>query len=310
MPNHPPRISLRAVVGLTVSLGFVGCSLDDYHVQIMAGAGGAGGGSVTTTGGTTTAGTTTAGSTTAATTTSTTSAGGGGAATTTTVGAGGNMGGAGGEGGDAGGMGGGGGVVPPVKMPTGIAVNGANPTFLAPTGSTGGVVFAQTCQPNEAIVGFDGTMDLAMDSATPWLKSARAFCSSLTLQGTGPFTIAYAVGEILGPLGGPSDFMQMAPCPADQVAVGFAGKSGSFIDQLYPLCAPLTVQGNATDGYTIAIGNYSSSANQIGGIGGNQFTDILCNPGEIVTGWTGRSGSWFDAFGLLCGPVTLTGMVP
>jgi hypothetical protein len=194
-----------------------------------------------------------------------------------------------------------------VKNPTGIQVTGETDTLLFGN-STGGGMFAEVCAPNEVLVGFPhATMDSSDASASPWLKSTDAQCASLALSGTGPYTVTITQTLALGIRGLSSDLMQSSMCPADQVMVGFTGNSGDFIDSLAPICAPLTVAGDATNGYSLQIGQPTVVTQRIGGLGGGFFGEIYCGPGQIVRGWTGFSGNWFDKFGVICGDASLSG---
>jgi hypothetical protein len=218
----------------------------------------------------------------------------------------GGEGGMGGMGGDMGGGGGSGGA--PVKMPTGVQVNGEMPTMVFGN-SSGGGNFYSLCGANEVLLGFpDATTDSSDTSMSPWLKSADAQCASLTLSGKGPFTVTISTTVTLPSRGKASDLMQQSNCPADQVMIGFTGSSGDYIDWIAPICAPLTVVGDATNGYSLQIGQSTVVTNKIGGSGGVFFGEIYCGPGQVVRGWTGYSGDWFDKFGMVCGELSLAGM--
>jgi hypothetical protein len=329
MLNLHSRTSLRIGL-LTLPFVIAACSLDD-SVHIVTGPSTAGTGGASTTQGT--------GGQTMATSTSTASggnAGASGAATTGMAGSmagsagtggsggsGGDTGGAGGNGGDVGGSGGNGGdmggsggsdmdaSVPPVKSPTGIAINGANPNFeVHPSG--GGSPFTDACGQNDVLIGFQGTMDAAADSGTPWLKSLTGLCGTPALMGTGPFTVAINPSSSLPTRGGVSDLpLPDAKCPQDQVIVAYHGNSGNYIDSVGFDCAPLLVNGDSTNGYTITIDmNNVTTIGPIGGTGGTGFGVQPCDPGQVADGTNVHAGAWFDGFGLTCGAVTLTGMRP
>jgi hypothetical protein len=90
--------------------------------------------------------------------------------------------------------------------------------------------------------------------------------------------------------------------------VGFTGNSGDFLDSVAPICAPLTVVGDATTGFTLQVGQPTVVTQRIGGLGGGYFGEIYCGTGQLVIGWTGFSGDWFDKFGVICGDAALVGM--
>jgi hypothetical protein len=199
-----------------------------------------------------------------------------------------------------------------LKMPTGIAVSGDDPTSEVPTSSpAGGGPFDVLCPSNQVLIGFDGTMDSDPDSAHPWLLSATGHCATVALSGTGPFNVTVTrSADDLPTRGLPSDqVLSPAICPPDTVIVGFSGRYGSYVDALSFDCAPLTVVGDATNGYTLTFDpvNNVTTVGPIGGNGGGAFGPVLCNPGEIAVGAQGHSGNWFDGFALSCAPVQLSG---
>ncbi len=221
---------------------------------------------------------------------------------------GGGAGGSGGSGGDGGsggsaGSGGSGGMdAGTVNKPTGITVTGQNATALqAP--SAGGGAFRDTCATNEVVIGYTGTVD-APDASTNYLRSFRAICGKLSISGTGPYAVVTAQAETLTQHGTlPGSQTQNRMCSANQMVVGFGGRSGGFIDQLAFICAPLTISG-ASPNFTLALGATATLAG-LGGPGGSPFTAINCPAGQIAVGDAGRSGGAIDAFGLLCGTPSL-----
>jgi hypothetical protein len=333
------RVGAPTLLAFAVPLVYVACALDEPHPPIIIGGGGKGGAATVGTGGgssTTTNPTTTSGMGGSGPTTSGGGKGGSGGGATTgpggsagSAGAGGaggaaGSGGAGGAGGDMGGAGAGGDMggagaggdmdagidagQTPVKNPTGIAVTGSTPTTEVHP-SAGGMQFTDLCQPNEVLMGFDGTMDANMDSQFPWLKSLTPRCGTLTLMGTGPFSIGVTKAEQLQERGGHSDLVfPTATCPSNQVIVGFSGRAGGYIDNVGFSCAPLLVTGDATNGYTITIDTANATTiGPLGGTGGNDFGLVPCPDGQVSNGVNVYSGSWFDGFSLTCGVISLTG---
>jgi hypothetical protein len=335
MNYHHLRVGAPALLALALPVAYVACSLDESHPPIIIGGGGKGGAAMGTGGSSSTTNPTTTGmggssatsSTSATSTTGGGNGGSGGGATTGpggsagSAGSGGSAGASGGAGGDMGGAGGdmgGGGMggdmdaamppPPPVKNPTGIAVTGSAPTTEVHP-SLGGDHYTDLCQTNEVLMGFAGTMDANMDSQFPWLKSLTPRCGTLTLMGTGPFTIGVTQAEQLMERGGRSDFVfPTAACPSNQVIVGFSGRAGGYIDNVGFSCAPLLVTGDATNGYTITIDTANATTiGPLGGTGGNDFGLVPCPDGQVSNGVNVYSGSWFDGFSLTCGVISLTG---
>lgn len=83
-------------------------------------------------------------------------------------------------------------------------------------------------------------------------------------------------------------------CDYNKVAIGIYGRSGSYVDQVGLVCAPLKENGD--------LGPYSTSATA-GGLGGGPFY-TLCPDGQALVGLQGRSGSYVDQLGIQCAPVS------
>ena len=92
-------------------------------------------------------------------------------------------------------------------------------------------------------------------------------------------------------------------CPANQVVVGFSGRSGLLVDQIALRCAPLGVS-SATSGSSLTVGT-ATSLGAIGGTGGSAFAAVNCPTGEVATMARVRTGDNLDAFGLACAKGTI-----
>jgi hypothetical protein len=168
----------------------------------------------------------------------------------------------------------------------------------------GGTAFNQTCSSNEVVVGFQGSVD-PPDAAINWLRGFQAICGKLTITGTGPYNVQTTRAETLpAPSSSMGSMTQQRLCPADQMVVGFGGKSGGYIDHLDFICAPLTIAG-ASPTFTLAVGASSPPLASLGGPGGQPFTAIRCGPNQIAVGDAGRSSQFVDAFGLICATPSL-----
>jgi hypothetical protein len=286
-----PPITVGAGASSTVGGGFAGTSTTSTVATSAGGeGGGAGRGSVT-------------------------SGGAGSSGTSGSGGSGGSSGGASGNGGAAGnsgaggagvggssGMGGGAGSTPEPR-PTAISLSQASVPSGQKAASAGGSAFRQSCAANEVIIGYTGTID-APDAAMSQLRTFQAVCASLSVSGTTKFVVTTTTKELLPVVGTmPGATQQTELCPNDQVVVGFAGRSGSDIDQIVTLCAPLTISGS-TPNYALTLGAETARP-PVGGPGGQPFAAIRCPAGQVATGDEGRAAFTINAFGLLCATPSL-----
>lgn len=87
-------------------------------------------------------------------------------------------------------------------------------------------------------------------------------------------------------------------CPGGEVVVGFAGRSGQYLDALEPICAPLFV--TRVDETRVQVRTGAHSVVPIpGGEGGSAFEEH-CPVDMVVTRITGEFGSWVDAVSGRC----------
>jgi hypothetical protein len=221
-----------------------------------------------------------------------------------------------GSGGDAGagGAGGGGGVAGSSNVdggsdasmharPTGVRVDATSTPSGQQSASASGTAYHQSCATDEVVIGYTGTTD-SPDAAMNQLRTFRAVCASLSISGIDTFAVNTTSKEILPVVGTmPGADQQTQLCPNDQVVIGFAGKSGSDIDQIVLLCAPLTI-ARAGSSYALSLGSETSRP-PLGGPGGSPFAAIHCPAGQVATGNEGRAAFTINAFGLLCGTPTL-----
>jgi len=195
----------------------------------------------------------------------------------------------------------------------GTAGNGPRPTAItlsptsAPTGqqmsqTTTGTTFNQRCAQDQILIGFTGTVE-PPGSMTNWLRSFQAVCGSLSIAGT---TYAVTTTQTVAlPRRGMQQVMaQMSMCPANQVVVGFVAKSGGWIDQVLPVCAPLTIDGMSPS-YALSIGTRAQVAQYVGGPNGDVTVTFPCPAGQIAVGDEGRDSAAIEAFGLRCAVPTL-----
>ena len=236
--------------------------------------------------------------------------GGSAGAASGSTGAGGSLGGGGVDvGSDAGGAGGVGGA--DVTDAGGDGSDGRTPrpaaiTLSAMDVTTGqqmsqtrtGMNFSGRCAANEAVIGFSGTVEPA-DAATNWLRSFRAICGSLTTTMNQPYAVTTTQTNMLPVRGAPQSVAQTRLCPTNQVVVGFIAKSGGWIDQIRPSCAPFVI-GGTSPSYTLTLGPSTPLPDYVGGPNGDVTVPFQCPAGQVIVGDEGRASAAIEAFGMRC----------
>ncbi|MCA9612750.1 MAG: hypothetical protein KC586_08360 [Myxococcales bacterium] len=107
--------------------------------------------------------------------------------------------------------------------------------------------------------------------------------------------------------GGGGAFLQA--CPAGSVMVGVAGAVASgfysgVLTQVATLCSTLDVStGAVVLGAPVRVPPTGGA----GGVTGSGAATATCPAGEVVVGFSGRSGSFVNNVALRCAPLTLTG---
>jgi hypothetical protein len=214
------------------------------------------------------------------------------------------QGGTGGSAGKAGAAGSGGSGVDagsPLK-PTGITLGASTLTTLQAPSTTGNA-FDLRCRTGEVLIGYQGTVD-PPDVMINYLRTFQGVCGTLSITGTNTYAVHVTQAETLALEGTQTGSMtQMALCPANQVVVGFSGRSGGFIDALSFSCAPLVISGTSPN-FMLSIGAFTATS-AIGGPGGMPFTAISCPANAVALGETGRADVDIHAFGLVCARPTL-----
>ncbi len=169
----------------------------------------------------------------------------------------------------------------------------ANPViqldYTPNVGGGGGAPFALSCNTNETLVGVYG------NSAGTYVNRVGAMCVAVDQGGR---WIGTPVQR--GASGGATGSAYTRVCPANFAISGFRGRSAQYVDQLDFECKALTPSGGLT-----GTGQFLGA---VGGTGGSAQGPFSCSTGNPVYALTGRSGSWIDAFGMLCrqAPITNT----
>jgi hypothetical protein len=133
----------------------------------------------------------------------------------------------------------------------------------------------------------------------------QAQCGIPSISGSGPYAITIATGALttLEGLQGDGVLWTLA-CPANQVVVGFSGRSGALLDFLSPDCAPLSITGSPGS-YAVTLGA-ATSVPGVGDSGGSAFSDTTCPAGEVATENHLRAGDGIDYFGIGCSTPVVT----
>ncbi|MCH9682475.1 MAG: DUF4215 domain-containing protein [Deltaproteobacteria bacterium] len=182
--------------------------------------------------------------------------------------------------------------------PIGVAIDPTTPVTLPLQGNpTGGDATDHACPEGEVVIGIRGT-------AEDWLYQLRVVCGVVELVDEGNPALHISESTVLPLRGGsPTGSMYDSMCPPDHAVVGFGGRAGAWLDQLFLRCAPLTVadQGSA---WSLEIGAVTDLM-PVGSPGGNVFGAATCPANAVATISNIRHGEWIDAFGLTCMPISL-----
>lgn len=223
------------------------------------------------------------------------------------AGTGGSEGGAGGTSAGAGGMSGSGGSAgtggtPNQSKPTSITVSATRNATAKHSPSTGGTSFDDACPNNQVLIGFRGTIDGAYMGAG--IRSIGGVCGTLSVGAASPYAVTTSSGGQLPERNSPTTGVEMAMCPANQVVVGFSGKSGMYMEALSFRCAPLSITGNSPT-FQLQVGNATNTGLLGDENTGADFAAINCAAGEVAVSQMINAGDAIDNFGLRCAALSL-----
>jgi hypothetical protein len=187
--------------------------------------------------------------------------------------------------------------VSPVGAPAGAVVLGGQ-SLTGQQGGDGGTAYTDLCPGNQAVIGYQGFVT-GPEIGLTIIGAIQGVCGELSLGGGSVTTDA---GATLPMRGTTQDVPWTQMCPADEVVVGFSGRSGAALDQVAFECAPWTAS-NDVDGGALSAGTIVTLT-PAGGDGGSPYEDT-CPSGQLARGSNLRAGNWVDAFGLVCGTPTL-----
>jgi hypothetical protein len=184
-----------------------------------------------------------------------------------------------------------------------VIVLGGQPTFSGVHGGLNtGTQYGDDCPSNQAVIGYRGFLNspdsgLIGDFGLPAIVigAIQTVCATLSLGGPASDEIVPGFSTPLRMLGNGRDSPWTQLCPANEVVVGFAGRSGTALDQVAFVCGHW-IAPNTCDSPTIDQATLLPAA---GGNGGRRFQEV-CPFGQMAVGSYVRAGAWVDAFGLVC----------
>jgi hypothetical protein len=183
-----------------------------------------------------------------------------------------------------------------VGSSTTVVIGGQSTTTQQ--GGPTGTASTDVCPGNQAVIGYQGFVT-GPEVGAVLVGAIQTVCGQLSLGTTPSGQLTTAAGATLPVRGSTQDSPWTQMCPADEVVVGFSGRSGAALDQVAFACAPWTV----SNGVLSAGAEVTLTA--AGGDGGTPYQDG-CPAGQLARGSNLRSGAWIDAFGLVCGTPSLS----
>ncbi|MEX1362213.1 MAG: DUF4215 domain-containing protein [Nannocystaceae bacterium] len=90
-------------------------------------------------------------------------------------------------------------------------------------------------------------------------------------------------------------------CPEGEVVIGVMGRAGAYVDRVQVQCGSVELTSSETGSIQVSVEPGGTMTPQGGG-GGGDFS-LGCEPGQVVVGFGGRSGSYLDQLSLRCAPV-------
>ena len=131
-------------------------------------------------------------------------------------------------------------VLKPATHPATLSVENAT---MSAGNVTGGTETTDVCPAGQALIRFSGSLSVSTTAGVH--RQIKGICGAVTVTGT---AVAVGVGTTMATRGpaGTSAWSRM--CPANQVVVSFAGRSGALVDQLTFSCAPMMTASAATAG--------------------------------------------------------------
>jgi YVTN family beta-propeller protein len=153
-------------------------------------------------------------------------------------------------------------------------------------GGSGGGAYTLACAADEVLVGAHGRIGTYVNQIGPDCVRVDQFGRWIGDPVARPVTGTLTSGTTFAKL-----------CPRDFAVSGFRGGSSQYVNQIELQCRALTPSGGLT-----GAGSYLGAV----GTGGTAQPLQTCGTENPVYALYGRSGSWLDAFGVLCRPGVIT----
>jgi hypothetical protein len=188
-----------------------------------------------------------------------------------------------------------------VKHPTGVTTSATSVATAQESPSAGGNRYNDECPMNQVLVGFKGTVDLIPEggAGNTNLRSVQGVCAPLTVTATAPYRVNVGATTLLPVRNVPSTVPQTANCPANQVIIGFQGRTAQYIEAIQFRCAPLVISGTSPS-FAVAPGTVTTIGPLGAATAGTTFAAIDCPAGQIAVAQAPNAGSAIDSFGMVC----------
>jgi hypothetical protein len=165
------------------------------------------------------------------------------------------------------------------RPPT-VGLSGEFDTALHPVHAEG-TLYRDGCPAGQAIMGFVLQVPTDGSGAAAGVYRVDPICARPTVSAAagGGWTVGWTRGNVVTGHGIAGALTVEYACPANQVIVGYSGRSGDYLDQMSISCAPVTIAANRS----VTVGPIVDSSNHVGGTGGSPFGPVYCPTGQVTT---------------------------
>lgn len=183
-------------------------------------------------------------------------------------------------------------------------------TTIPRVASPGGTAYEDDCPEGQVPIGIEARVATGFYSGTLANLVTQCGTVAVTRNSTGFDATVSPGGARLPATGSRGTWTYVgslltATCPANQAVVGLAGSSGGspppnqYTTQLNLRCAPFTVSGDATAGYTASVGTITQLP-PVGTTTGTASPAVDCPPGMLGRGLYVNAGDIADGVALRC----------